>query len=130
MTLLLSGRRLPTPRPPFSLSCFSGLSSDRHLRVPPTGIPRPDQEEAPAGSGRPLRHAAGVALVAFAMMAGQGSAGASADTGIVWQFAPLVEGGHEPRAALIAARARHQQETGAARRCAAGAGGADLAGGL
>ena len=29
-------------------------------------------------------------------------------------LAPLVEGGHEPRAALIAARARHQQETGAA----------------
>ena len=29
-------------------------------------------------------------------------------------LAPLVEGGHEPRAALIAARTRHQQETGAA----------------
>ena len=29
-------------------------------------------------------------------------------------LAPLVEGGHEPRAALIAARARYQQETGAA----------------
>ena len=27
---------------------------------------------------------------------------------------PLVEGGHEPRAALLAARSRHQQETGAA----------------
>ena len=86
MTLLLSGRRLPTSRPPFSLSCVSGLSSDRHRRVPPTGIPRPDQEEVPAGSARPLRRAAGVALVAFAMMAGQGSAGASADTGISWQF--------------------------------------------
>ena len=86
MTLLLSGRRLPTSRPPFSLSCVSGLSSDRHRRVPPTGIPRPDQEEVPAGSARPLRRAAGVALMAFAMMAGQGSAGASADTGISWQF--------------------------------------------
>ena len=86
MTLLLSGRRLPTSRPPFSLSCVSGLSSDRHRRVPPTGIPRPDQEEVPAGSALPLRRAAGVALVAFAMMAGQGSAGASADTGISWQF--------------------------------------------
>ena len=29
-------------------------------------------------------------------------------------LAPLVEAGHEPRAALIATRARHQQETGAA----------------
>lgn len=29
-------------------------------------------------------------------------------------LAPLVEGGHEPRAALLAARSRHQQETGAA----------------
>ena len=29
-------------------------------------------------------------------------------------LAPLVEGGHEPRSALIAARARHQQETGVA----------------
>ena len=52
MTLLLSGRRLPTSRPPFSLSCVSGLSSDRHRRVPPTGIPRPDQEEVP-GWARP-----------------------------------------------------------------------------
>ncbi|MEC7238282.1 MAG: HlyD family type I secretion periplasmic adaptor subunit, partial [Pseudomonadota bacterium] len=45
-------------------------------------------------------------------------------------LAPLVEGGHEPRAALIAARARHQQETGAAElaRLAASARRADMIG--
>ena len=66
MTLLLSGRRLLTPRQPFSPLCVSGLSSDRYLRVPPTGIPRPDEEDAPTGSGCPLWRAIGAVGLALA----------------------------------------------------------------
>ena len=88
MTLLLSGRRLLTPRQPFSPLCVSGLSSDRYLRVPPTGIPRPDEEDAPTGSGCPLWRAIGAVGLALAIMASHGPAIASFDAGMNWQFGP------------------------------------------
>jgi len=98
MRLPPSGRRGSTQRPSlFLIKSLSGSPntprgniSGRGLRVPPTGIPRPDQEDAPPGAARPLWRAAGAALLTLVMMAGHGTVSAASEAKVSWQVDPGV----------------------------------------
>ena len=69
MTIFADGRRVSTPRPPLLpeyISAQENISAQgnipgANLRVPPTGIPRPDQEDSPSGLSK---LAAGMSVMA------------------------------------------------------------------
>ena len=103
MTLPSSGCRLSTPRLPLSQDPAVGPSPiDRpghsrgtSWRVPATGIPKPDQDDASPGAARAtdLRcfwRVAGTSLLGVMMMAASAAATPSSDGGVIWQFNPNV----------------------------------------
>lgn len=103
MTLPSSGCRLSTPRLPLSQDPAVGPSPiDRpghsrgtSWRVPATGIPKPDQDDASPGAARAtdLRcfwRVAGTSLLGVMMMAASAAATPSFDGGVIWQFNPNV----------------------------------------
>ena len=91
MTIFADRRRVSTPRQPLfpeNISTPENIlapdnSPGAYLRVPPTGIPKPDQEDSPSGLSK---LAAGMSVMALVLLTSMSPVSASVDGGVGLQF--------------------------------------------